>query len=298
VPFDVVVLGSANVDVVVQVARIPAPGETVLGTDRAQHPGGKGLNQAVAAARAGASTAFVGSVGRDPEGDLLLETMRIEGIDTEAVTRGDEPTGTALVVVQESGENSIVVVPGANGSPTAFPPDDAALFGPRTVFVVQLEIPLPRVLEGVARAHAAGALVLLNAAPARPLPDSLLATVDVLVVNEHEAVALTGSDDPGQAARVLAAWVGDVVVTLGAQGAVHVTSDGSRTSEPGRSADVVDTTGAGDAFVGVLAAALATGTGLPQALHRAVAAGSLAVEKRGAVPSMPTYDEIDARAGQ
>jgi ribokinase len=297
VPFDVVVLGSANVDVVVQVARIPAPGETVLGTGRAQHPGGKGLNQAVAAARAGASTAFAGTVGRDPEGELLLETMRTEGIDTAAVTLVDEPTGTALVVVQGSGENSIVVVPGANGSPTPFPPDDAAL-GPRTVFVVQLEIPLPQVLEGVVRAHTAGALVLLNAAPARPLPDSLLATVDVLVVNEHEAVALTGSDDPDQAARVLAAWVGDVVVTLGARGAMHVTSDGSRTSVPGRSAAVVDTTGAGDAFVGVLASALATGTGLPQALHRAVAAGSLAVEKHGAVPSMPTYDEIDVRAGQ
>ena len=200
--------------------------------------------------------------------------------------------------MQESGENSIVVLPGANGSPTALPPDDAALFGPRTVFVVQLEIPLPQVLDGVARAHAAGALVLLNAAPARPLPDSLLATVDVLVVNEHEAGALTGSDDPDQAAQVLAALVRDVVVTLGARGAVHVTRDGGRTSEPGRTADVVDTTGAGDAFVGVLAAALATGSSLPRVLHRAVAAGSLAVEKRGAVPSMPTYDEIEARAGQ
>ena len=118
-PFDVVVLGSANVDVVIQVRVLPAPGETVLGTTRAQHAGGKGLNQAVAAARAGASTAFVGTVGRDREGDLLLETMRTEGIGVGAVARVDEPTGTALVVVQESGENSIVVVPGANGSPPA-----------------------------------------------------------------------------------------------------------------------------------------------------------------------------------
>ncbi len=130
------------------------------------------------------------------------------------------------------------------------------------------------------------------------MPDSLLAATDVLVVNEHEAVALTGRHDPDQAAQVLAASVRDVIVTLGARGAVHVTRDGSRSFEPGRTAAVVDTTGAGDAFVGVLAAALATGSSVPQAVHRAVAAGSLAVEKRGAVPSMPTYDEIDVRAGQ
>jgi ribokinase len=136
---------------------------------------------------------------------------------------------------------------------------------------------------------------VLNAAPAQPLPDALLAVVDVLVVNEHEAVELTGRADPDAAARVLADGVRDVVVTLGARGAVHVARDGTRTFEPGRTADVVDTTGAGDAFVGVLAAAVATGAALPPAVRRAVAAGSLAVERRGAVPSMPTYGEIDER---
>ena len=166
------------------------------------------------------------------------------------------------------------------------------------MFVVQLEIPLPRVLDGVARAHAAGALVLLNAAPALPLPDSLLASVDVLVVNEHEAVALTGSDDPGQAARVLAAWVGDVVVTLGAQGAVHVTSDGGLDvlTRPHRRR------GRHDRRRRRVRRGARRGSCYrhrpPPALHRAVAAGSLAVEKHGAVPSMPTYDEIDVRAGQ
>jgi ribokinase len=296
VTFDVVVLGSANVDVVVRVALIPAPGETVLGTGRERHPGGKGLNQAVAAARAGARTAFVGTVGRDPEGDRLLATMRDEGIDTTAVDRVDEPTGMALVVVQQSGENAIVVSPGANDSATALSPAGTSLLGPGAVLVVQLEIPDALVAEGATLARAAGATVVLNAAPARPLSDTLLANVDVLVVNEHEAVALTGTADLPTAAAGLARRVPAVVVTLGADGAMHLARDGGGpVSTPGLAADVVDTTGAGDAFVGVLAAALATGANLPAAVRRAVAAGSLAVERRGAVPSMPAHGEIDER---
>ena len=195
---DVTVLGSANLDEVVRVARLPTPGETVLALGRDRLPGGKGLNQAVAAARAGARTAFVGAVGQDAAAELLLRTLVDAGVDTAAVRRSGLATGTALVMVQQSGENSIVVDPAAN--------DDVRLDGAARsaveqarVLLAQLEVPLPVVAEGAAAARDAGTTVVLNAAPARDLPGSLLALVDVLVVNESEALSVSGATEVGAA---------------------------------------------------------------------------------------------------
>jgi ribokinase len=290
---DVTVLGSANLDVVVRVARLPAPGETVLALDRDRLPGGKGLNQAVAAARAGARTAFVAAVGRDDAADLLLATLHDAGVDSSAVRRSDRPTGTALVTVQESGENSIVVDPGANTDVRPAGPGRAAVTGAR-VLLAQLEVPLPVVAEEVAAAHDAGVTVVLNAAPSQPLPADLLAAVDVLVVNQHELRDVTGLSSVDVALAALADQVRAVVVTLGVDGARWWSADGDG-SAPGLPAQVVDTTGAGDAFAGTLAAALAAGAGLDQAVRRGTAAGALSVERAGAAVSMPTRAEIDAR---
>ena len=290
---DVTVLGSANLDEVVRVARLPAPGETVLALGRDRLPGGKGLNQAVAAARAGAGTAFVGAVGQDAAADLLLATLRDAGVSTAATRRSGLATGTALVMVQESGENSIVVDAAAN--------DDVRLDGAAraaveeaTVLLAQLEVPLDVVAGAAAAARDGATTVVLNAAPARDLPAALLALVDVLVVNESEAVAVSGAPDVTSALDVLADRVPAVVVTLGAAGARWVSA--ADTGEaPGLSAAVVDTTGAGDCFCGVLAATLAAGLPLGEAVRVGVAAASLSVERAGAAGSMPTRAEIAAR---
>jgi ribokinase len=290
---DVTVLGSANLDVVVRVARLPAPGETVLALGRDRLPGGKGLNQAVAAARAGARTTFVAAVGRDDAADLLLATLRDAGVDASAVGRSDRPTGTALVTVQVSGENSIVVDPGANTDVRPAGPGRAAVTGAR-VLLAQLEVPLPVVAEEAGAARDAGVTVVLNAAPSQPLPTDLLAAVDVLLVNQHELRDVTGLSSVDVALAALADQVPAVVVTLGADGARWRSADGDG-SAPGLAAQVVDTTGAGDAFAGTLAAALAAGSGLGQAVRRGTAAGALSVERAGAAVSMPTGAEIDAR---
>jgi len=295
VAFDVTVLGSANLDIVLRVATIPAPGETVLAGGRQRHPGGKGLNQAVAAARAGATTAFVGSVGRDAAGDELLETMHDAGIDTAAVSRVEEPSGLALIVVQASGENTIVVDSGANATVTTLSAQGRAAVENSSVLVAQLEVPVTVVTEAAELARAAGRTLVLNAAPARQLADSLLSLVDVLVVNEHEALALTGIAVPEDAAIALARQSHEVVVTLGARGAAHVGRDGRLRRTPGLPAAAVDATAAGDAFVGVLAAALAAGGAVPEAVRRAVAAGALTVETHGAVPAIPTRDAVTER---
>ena len=280
---EVTVLGSANLDEVLQVLRLPVPGETVLAVSRRQHPGGKGLNQAVAAARADARTAFVGALGRGPDAEVLLAALSEADVDTTAVARLDGPSGTAFIVVQRSGENSIVVDPGANaGLTTLSAAGRAAVTGAR-VLLAQLEVPLEVVQEAAAVARASGTLVLLNASPARPV-DDLLPLVDVLLVNETEVAAL-GAAAAGR----------EVVVTRGAAGAVHVGRDGRTSHVPGLPAEVVDTTGAGDTFAGVLAASLAQGRTMPDALRRAVAAGALAVEGHGAVPSIPTRSAVDAR---
>jgi len=290
----VVVLGSANLDVFAAVPEIPQPGETVLATSREQRAGGKGLNQAVAAARAGAPTVMLGAVGDDPGGALLLAEADDAEVDTTLIRRVAGPSGTAWIMVRPDGENAIVVDGGANTTVRTLEPAEREAIAGACILVAQLETPLEAVREAGRVARDAGATFVLNAAPARALPPELLATVDVLVVNEHEARHLSGTADPEQGAARLLADVGAVVVTLGADGALIVDAAGHR-RVPGVPATVVDTTGAGDTFTGVLAATLAAGADLDAAVARAVVAGALAVETAGAVPSIPTAAQIDRR---
>jgi len=279
---DVCVVGSANLDLVATTDRLPGPGETVLGSDFAEHPGGKGLNQAVAAARAGARTAFVGAVGDDDAGRRLLGVMAGDGIDaTRVADAGTVPTGRALIGVSSAGENSIIVVPGANATvaiesiPTA------------TVVLAQLEVPLEAVVRAFELARACGATTVLNPAPARPLEPALLALCDVVVPNEHEAELLGG------VGALLAAGARAVVVTLGANGAALHTADGVSMVSP-FAVDAIDTTGAGDTFCGSLSARLALGEPIDVALRYASAAAALSTTRRGAVPSVPRADEVAA----
>ena len=280
----VLVLGSANLDLVVTSERQPEPGETLIGGDYSEHPGGKGLNQAVASARAGATTRFVAAVGADSAGDVLLGVADDAGIDTSGVVTVDRPTGRALIVVSASGENSIVVVPGANTlCPTASAIDT-------DVLVAQLEVPIEVVTSSFVAARDAGAITVLNPAPATPLPPELLAVVDVIVPNEHEVDLLGGVD------ALLASGVGAVVVTLGERGA-RVHTEGRVTQVGSLAVDAVDTTGAGDTFTGYLAAGLSEGLNLVTAATRGCAAGALAATRAGAVPSIPSRAEVDAVSG-
>ncbi|MER7245633.1 ribokinase [Kribbella sp. NPDC000426] len=290
---EVVVVGSANVDLVLPVQRIPRPGETVLAGVMSRGPGGKGANQAVASARAGAPTAMVVALGADDGGALLREALGGSGVDLSLATTSDAPTGTAIITVEDSGENSIVVAPGANGELT-LSADALAAIGQAKIVLSQLEIPLPVVQQ----AAAAAAYFILNAAPAADLSDELLAEVDLLVVNETEAEAIGGPDRSALLKRVPAA-----IVTLGGEGAVVLTRDADEIAVPGVPVDVVDTTAAGDTFCGVLAAALAaasandsiTGSDLTNAVRRANVAASLSVQAAGAISSVPHGDAIDAR---
>lgn len=276
----VTVVGSANLDLVASVERCPLPGETLLAHAYAEHPGGKGLNQAVAAARSGATVRFVGAVGDDDAGQRLLDVLRQEGIDAGTVAVVGEPTGRALIAVGADGENSIVVVPGANGS-LVWPPD--GLSG--AVVLAQLEVPVPVVLAAFDAARRAGAVTVLNPAPARSLPAELLSLCDIVVPNQHEL------DLVGGATALLGAGVRAVVVTRGGEG-VEVVERGGTWREPAVEVEVIDTTGAGDAFCGALAARLAAGDGLRDAVRWAVVAGGLATTVAGAVPSMPTAGAI------
>jgi ribokinase len=292
---EIVIIGSANVDLVTRVERLPAPGETVLATGYAEHPGGKGANQAIAAARLGRAVSFVGVVGDDGHGELLRQALVAEGVDVANLRRlAGVPTGRALVLVDDEAENSIVVVSGANAELRA---EDVATAGSplrsAAVAVAQLEIPLEAVRA--AAGHATGRF-LLNPAPARPLDADLLRRVDVLVVNEGEFARVTGvevgDDAETFAGRVAQAGLScAVVVTLGGRGAM-VCEDGQVTVCPAPPVTVVDTTGAGDCFVGALADALARGQGLPEAMHWAVAAASLSTQSLGATTAMPTSAEV------
>ena len=293
---EIVVIGSANVDLVTRVERLPAPGETVLATGYAEHPGGKGANQAIAAARLGRAVSFVGVVGDDGHGALLTQALVAEGVDVAYLRRlPGVPTGRALVLVDDHAENSIVVVSGANAELRA--EDVSTVDGPlrsAAVAVAQLEIPVDAVRA--AAGQAAGRF-LLNPAPARPLDADLLGRVDVLVVNEGEFARVTGVE-VGDDAETFADRVAQaglrcaVVVTLGGRGAM-VCEDGRVTVCPAPPVTVVDTTGAGDCFVGGLADALARGQGLPEALHWAVAAASLSTQSLGATTAMPTSAEVE-----
>jgi ribokinase len=277
---DVVVLGSANADLIVRVARRPGAGETVLGSDTEVLPGGKGANVAVAAARLGASVALLGAVGTDANGDLLLDSLRSAGVATERVRRSPRPTGTAYITVDEAGENSIIVSPGANADVNE---SDVDLSG-ATVLTGSLEVPVPVVAHAVRTAVRSGVRAVLNLSPVAEF--DAFEGLDPLVVNEHEAESLGG--DP---AKLLALGPRSVVITKGGEGALLVTSSGIE-QIPAPQVDVVDTTGAGDAFVGALAASLAAGTDLPSAVRLAVRVGSVSVTARGAQPSYPTRADL------
>ncbi|GGQ01655.1 ribokinase [Streptomyces mutabilis] len=296
--YDLLVVGSANADLVIGVERRPGAGETVLGTDLAVHPGGKGANQAVAAARLGARTALLARVGDDDYGRLLLDSQRAAGVDTVGVLVGGAPTGVALITVDPSGDNSIVVSPGANGR---LVPGDvraaASLFHASRVVSTQLEVPLETVVE-VVRSLAPDSRFVLNPSPPRPLPQEVLAACDPLIVNEHEAKVILGgsrvSDRPEDWARILLAkGPRSVVVTLGAEGAL-VASGAEVSRVPSVMVDAVDTTGAGDAFTAALAWRLGTGESLADAAAYAARVGAAAVTRAGAQASYPTAAEVEA----
>jgi ribokinase len=294
----VVVVGSANVDLVVDVPRHPAGGETILGGDLRRTPGGKGANQAVAAARAGgADTTFVGALGRDDAADLLLGSLAGAGVRTDVVERADSPTGTALITVSPDGENTIVVAPGAN-SHVRVGAAQTERIAAADVVLAQLEIPLNTVVAA-AGARRDGALFVLNAAPSRELPDEVWDQIDVLVVNEHEAADLAGgstSAEPEALAAALLARVAAVVITLGGRGGLVAERGVPAVRVPAAQVEAVDTTGAGDTYCGVLAAALARGADLTEAARLAGAAGALAVTRPGAQDAVPDAGAVAALA--
>ncbi len=304
----IVVVGSANADLVIDVEHRPTGGETVLGSDLVTSPGGKGANQAVAAGLLGGDVTFVGRVGRDHGGRLLRDSLARAGVDVGHVREVDAPTGTALILLTPDGENSIVVSPGANRHLNADVADELADQWPQTaVLVTQLEIPPETVDRVVADAFGAGVRVVLNAAPAAPLAAQTLAAADPLVVNEAEAAFLLGatatqeptlSQDVATATALLERGPRSVVLTLGARGAVVAESivDAAPRSVhvPASQVVAVDTTGAGDAFVGALAVALADGLDLESAIRKSTVVAAHAVTRRGAQDSYPTAAEVEA----
>jgi len=292
----VVVLGSVNADLVLRCAALPLPGETVHGRDFRTLPGGKGANQAIAAARLGASVAFIGCVGDDDFGRSAQFVLAGEGVDaTHLHVVAGTATGVAMILVDDAGQNSIALAAGANAALTTEHVDAAAsLFEGAALFVCQLESPLDVVRHAIGRARAAGVPVLLNPAPAQALPVALLADVDVLVPNETEAALLVGADlDPtAAAARLRALGPATVLLTLGADG-LQIDSDGlvQRVPAPA-TGPVVDTTGAGDTFIGAFAVARVEGASVAAAAAFAQKAAALSVTRPGAVGGMPYRHEV------
>jgi ribokinase len=307
----VCVIGSLNMDLVVRAPRIPTPGETVLGGAYRAFPGGKGANQAVAAARMGARVTILGSVGDDPHGVKMRAALEPENLDlSKLITRVGEATGLALITVADGGENTIVVAPGANaGLSVSEIEASRGAVESADVLLMQLEVPMAVVVAGARIAREAGRAVILNAAPARTLPPDLLKIVDVLVVNRTEAAILLGMDSTADAARLAIRLpelgVPTVILTQGAHGAI-VAHRGRPRRVPAMSVQSVDSVGAGDAFCGALAAGWSLVHGamkaksadefrlVEEAVNRAAAAGALATTKPGAMPSMPRAEEVDA----
>ena len=296
---DVVVVGSLNLDLVVSVPHLPAPGETVVGGDVQRHHGGKGANQAVAAARLGRRTAMVGCVGDDEAGRALVARLEAEGVDPRHVRALDDmPSGTALITVAPDGENEIVVSPGANARLSAVDVRGASTtLEEAAVTLVQLEIPMETV---AAAAEIAGGTFILNPAPASRLASDVLARVDVLIPNRIELAAIAGSEVPGSLRDVSDVvdrirGVDRIVTTLGADGA-FVADGAERTHVPAASVNAVDTTAAGDAFCGAIADALARGQSLVDATRWATAAAAVSVTRDGAQDSLPRAAEVRPNA--
>lgn len=292
----IIAFGSLNMDLLIPVPTLPEPGETVLTPSYTTAPGGKGANQAVAAARAGGDVTMVGCVGRDAYGDDLLEIVSAEGVDSRFIEAVDGPSGLAVVAVADDGENQIIACYGANGAVSEAAISDDLLNACARVLLT-MEVPLKEVFTLAARAREAGKQVILNAAPAGPIMPE---TLDILIANQVEAMQIADhlgltASEPLEVARQLAASQGlTTIVTLGSDGAVAITPDGGwRIGAPAITPR--DTTGAGDAFCGVLAAALDRGADLPEALHRASVAGALTCLEPGAMPALPRSEAIDAR---
>ncbi|MFJ4573476.1 ribokinase [Streptomyces sp. NPDC088846] len=290
----IAVLGSTNMDLVAYAARAPERGETVTGREFRTVPGGKGANQAVAAARAGGEVTMIGAVGDDAYGTVLRSTLEHAGVDTDLLHTAEGPSGTAHIVVDDTGSNSIVVIPGANGTVTALGPGEMAAIAGADLLLLQLELPLSAVAEGARVAHAQGVRTILAPSPAQPLPSELLDCVDLLIPNEHEAAALTGASDPRAAAQILLSQVPAVVLTLGPKGCLYAARGGEPVLFPAPEVTAVDTTGAGDTFVGTLAVALGERRPVPESLAWASSAAALCVQRPGASTSMPYRGEIDA----
>jgi ribokinase len=295
----VLVVGSYVTGFTMRTARIPVGGETVLGDEFDAGPGGKGSNQAIQVARAGGAARLLTAVGDDGFGQDALDLWAAEGVDATQVLRSaDHQTGAAMILLETTGENRIIVFPGANERLDAAAVDALDLSDIEVV-LTQLEIPAEVAGAAMRAGRAAGRTTILNPAPVRPLPDDVLAATDILTPNETEARVLTGRD-PGDdvdertlCAELRERGVGTVVMTLGARGALIVT-EGEPVRVPAPAVDVVDTTGAGDAFTGTLAATLASGGALHDAVARAAIAGALACTKLGVVPSLATAAQIDA----
>ena len=285
--FDVVVVGSANLDLVAEVDRLPREGQTLLATGHAEYPGGKGLNQAVACARMGARTAFIGCVGDDDAGRLLAGVLRSEGVDTSGLSVVPEPTGRAFITVDASGENAIVVVPGANG---AVGRSHDIVIPQCGIVLTQLEIPVSTVEKVLLQARKAGIRTVLNPAPAASLSAGLVASCDIVVPNECELEVLGGGDS------LLGYGAGSIVLTLGAHGAQVITEGDSVDIAPYK-VEAVDTVGAGDAFIGAMCAELSRGASLEDACKVAAVAGALATTVRGAVPSLPMLADVRRHFG-
>jgi len=291
----IIVAGSLNMDLVVRSPRHPKPGETLLGGDFHTFPGGKGANQAVAAARVGAMTSMIGRVGQDAFGDALLGNLRQNGVETKHVLQDGGATGVALITVSDDGQNTIVVAQGANALLSTEDIDRAiALFTPGSVLLTQLEVPIATIAYAVEVAKTHGVIVLLNPAPAQPLDKSLLRMVDYLVPNQHELALLTGEEEIGSGVDALRSLgVRNVLVTLGGEGSL-LASETTRLQTPAFSVQPVDTTAAGDAFVGAFGAALAAGRSTTEAVRWGTAAGAISVTRTGAQPSLPTRAEVEA----
>jgi ribokinase len=294
----IVVFGSINIDLVVRTPRLPAPGETLTGHTFFTAPGGKGANQAVACARLGVPTRMVGRVGDDLFGEQLRASLRSFGVQDDGVLTTPGPSGVALIAVDDTAENTIVIVPGANGAVSIadIPRLERALDGARAL-LLQLEVPIETVVAAARAAHTRGVTVILDPAPALPLPDELYALADIITPNEHEATTLTGiavHDDQGAiaAARALIArGARRVALKLGARGALTADAEGEQFWSP-FTVTPVDTVAAGDAFNGGLAVALSEGRSFDEAIRWGLAAGALSVTRHGAQPSMPERNEV------